>query len=68
MTAHPVPLFADDRTAAKLFCLKPSEFRQLVEAGHLPGPRDLGGFERWDVEDLRRIARGDAMVGGGMDW
>lgn len=62
------PLFADEKTAADLFCMKRDDFRQLVEAGHLPGPRERGGFPRWDVEELRRIWRGDAMEGGGFDW
>tara|TARA_R110002124_G_scaffold143809_3_gene308628 strand:- start:1117 stop:1320 length:204 start_codon:yes stop_codon:yes gene_type:complete len=62
------PLFADEKTAADLFCMKRDEFRQLVDRGHLPRPRDMGGFERWDVEELRRIGRGDAMSGGECDW
>lgn len=62
------PLFADERSAADLFCMKPKEFRRLVNDGHLPPPRDLGGLERWDVEELRKIARGERMDGGGMSW
>lgn len=62
------PMFADDRTAAALFCMKPREFRKLVDDGHLPPPRALGGIERWDVEELRQIARGEALDGGGMTW
>jgi predicted DNA-binding transcriptional regulator AlpA len=65
---RPAPLFADERSAADLFCMKPKEFRRLVEDGHLPPPRDLGGLERWDVEELRMIARGEAMDGGGLTW
>ena len=61
-------LFADLKTAAESFCMKPGEFLQLVEAGHLPPPCDLGGFERWDVEELLRIGRGDAIEGGGCEW
>ncbi|MGC9370299.1 MAG: hypothetical protein ACP5DX_12230 [Paracoccaceae bacterium] len=68
MSIRPAPLFADDKTAADLFCMKRAEFRRLVEAGHLPGPRNLGGLERWDVEELRRIACGEAMETGGMEW
>lgn len=68
MLSRPAPIFADDKTAADLFCMKQAEFRRLVEEGHLPGPRDLGGFERWDVAELWKIARGEAMDGGGMDW
>lgn len=62
------PILADEKTAAKLLCLPPRAFRDLVAQGHLPPPRDLGGFERWDVDDLRRIARGEAMEDGGMTW
>lgn len=62
------PLFADAKTAAALFCMKRDQFQRLVEQGHLPGPRNLGGLERWDVEELRKIARGDALDGGGMTW
>ena len=65
---RPAPLFADEKTAADLFCMKRAEFRHLVASGHLPGPRDLGGIERWDVEQLTKIARGEAMDGGGMEW
>ncbi|MCB1381314.1 MAG: hypothetical protein KDK89_23525 [Alphaproteobacteria bacterium] len=68
MSRPAAPLFADEKTAADLFCMNRSEFRQLVDAGHLPGPRDLGGLERWDVEQLQKIARGDAMEDGGMRW
>lgn len=68
MTA-PAPLFASDRSAAKLLDMKPAEFLGLVDGGHLPRPRDIGGLERWDVEELRRIVRGDAAeLAGGMDW
>jgi predicted DNA-binding transcriptional regulator AlpA len=59
------PILANDRTAAKLLDMKPAEFRALVEDGHLPRPRNIGGLERWDVEDLRRIGRGDAVEGYG---
>ncbi len=62
------PLFAGEKIAAALLDMRPGEFRALVEAGHLPRPRDLGGFERWDVEELRRIARGDAAFGDDHQW
>lgn len=63
---RPVPLFADERTAAQLFDMTVTEFRKLVEAGHLPRPRDLGeGMQRYNVEELRRIASGEAVEGGG---
>lgn len=67
--SEPVPLFADVRKAAQLFCMKPAEFQRLVETGHLPPPRDLGGLERWDVDELRRIASGEAVEGlGDVKW
>lgn len=67
--SRPAPLFADDKTAAELFCMKRAEFRRLVADGHLPGPCDLGGLERWDVEQLRRIARGASVEGmGDVQW
>ncbi|RJE83648.1 hypothetical protein D3P04_14645 [Paracoccus onubensis] len=52
------PLFVRLETAAKLLDMKPAEFRQLVEAGALPGPVR---HERWDVEQIRSIMRGDAV-------
>ena len=55
------PIFASETNAARLLDLKPAEFRSLVDGGHLPRPKGLGGFERWDVEELRRIIRGDAV-------
>lgn len=68
--ATPAPLFADEKIAAALLSMKPSEFRTLVDAGHLPRGREIApGFTRWDVEELRRIARGDATEGlGGVSW
>ena len=59
MTArqHKQPLFADKRTAAELLCMKPAEFMWLVDEGALPGPVR---FERWDVEALSAIMRGDS--------
>ncbi|WP_370158475.1 hypothetical protein [Salipiger bermudensis] len=68
MASHKTPLFADEKTAAELFCMKPKEFRGLVEAGYLPGALQRGGVERWDVEELTRIWRGDAIEGGGFEW
>lgn len=68
MTAHFL-LFASDRSAAKLLDMKPDEFRGLVDGGHLPGPRDIGGHKRWEVEELRQIINGHAADGlGGVDW
>lgn len=55
------PMFASDTKAAQLLDLKPTEFRSLVNEGHLPPGKDICGFVRWDVEELRRIIRGDAV-------
>lgn len=65
----PTPILASERTAAKLLDMKPVAFRALVKAGHLPQPRDIAGHERWDVEELRQIGRGDVASGmGGVEW
>lgn len=60
MSARPAPILADARTAAALFCMTARDFLALVKAGHLPTAILIGGHERWDVEALVRIARGDA--------
>jgi hypothetical protein len=57
------PIFAAERTAAKLLDMRPAEFREHVDAGRLPRPCDIGGAERWDVEALARIIRGEAAEG-----
>jgi hypothetical protein len=68
--ARLAPILADDKDAAALLSMKPAEFRALVEAGHLPKGREIApGFTRWDVEQLRRIVRGDAAHGlGDVQW
>lgn len=50
-----LPLFAAERTAAKMLDMTPAEFRALVEAGSLPGPVQ---HDRWDVSQLEAIMRG----------
>jgi hypothetical protein len=40
------------------------EFHRLVEDGALPGPCGLG---RWDVEELRRVLKGDAARYGRLE-
>jgi len=53
------PIFASERTAARLFDMKSAEFRALVQAGHLPKPHSIApGVLRWDVDELRQIKRG----------
>ena len=62
-------LFATERNAAALLDMKPAEFRGLVDDGVLPKPLRIGGFDRWDVERLQAIARGDAVDGmGHIEW
>lgn len=56
------PLFASERTAARLLDMKPREFLALVSAGALPRPVKIGGkFERWSVKELEAIKTGAAM-------
>ncbi|MEQ5870027.1 hypothetical protein J4E08_08945 [Sagittula sp. NFXS13] len=63
------PILASERSAAKLLDMKPSDFRALVDNGVLPKPAEFGGFERWDVEQLRAIASGDLANGAGViEW
>lgn len=58
------PIFASERTAAKLLDMSVGDFQRLVAEGVLPGPVGLG---RWDVEELRRIVRGDAARYGRLE-
>jgi predicted DNA-binding transcriptional regulator AlpA len=67
--ASDTPLFACKRSAAKLLDMKPAEFSALVKDGHLPKPRDIGGFKRWDMPELQRIISGEAADGmGDVKW
>jgi hypothetical protein len=66
--ANVTPLFVDLRNAAKLLCVKPGEFQELVEGGHLPRARHVGSFERWDVQELQQIIRGEGMDTGECEW
>lgn len=62
-------LFANECSAARLLDMKPTEFLRLVEGGHLPRPRDIGGLKRWDVQELRQIISGQAVDGmGDIQW
>lgn len=49
------PLFASEKTAARLLDMQPAEFRKLVDAGALPC---AVRHERWDVAELQAIMRG----------
>jgi len=69
MAKRPHLLFANDRNAAALLDMNPAEFRGLVNDGVLPKPLNTGGLERWDVEQLQAIMRGDAADGmGEVNW
>lgn len=66
---NPAPILASETNAAKLLDMKPSEFRALVEAGHLPKGKEIApGYVRWDVDTLRYIGSGQAIEGGGIQW
>lgn len=67
MKTHNI-LFAGSKKAAALLDMKPAEFLDLVDVGVLPKPTNIGGFERWDVEQLQSIARGDAAEDGPIKW
>ena len=54
------PLAVKAQTAAAMLDLPPSEFLRLVERGALPPPVRIGQHERWRVEQLNAIIRGDA--------
>lgn len=62
------PLFASERTAARLLDMPPAAFRDLVDKGHLPPPRRIGAVERFDVAELQAVIRGDKIGGGEMQW
>lgn len=69
MTAQ-TPIFASEARAAQLLDMKVTEFRTLVADGHLPRGREIApGMMRWPVDDLRRIASGEAADGmGDVQW
>lgn len=64
------PIFASEATAARLLDMRPADLRKLVEAGHLPRPRRIGGMERFDMAELTAVLRGDLIggAGGDMTW
>lgn len=60
------PLFARDARAAKLLDMPVKRFRELVAEGAIPPPVNIGGEERWDVDNLRETFRGNPV--GEMRW
>jgi len=65
-----MPILASEQRAARLLDLNLKQFRDMVEAGHLPRGREIApGFVRWSVDDLQRIATGKAVDGmGDVSW
>lgn len=62
------PIFASEKTAARLLDMKPDDFRALVDRGHLPPPRKIGNLERFDLAELQAVIRGDKIGGGEIQW
>ncbi|SLN38833.1 hypothetical protein PEL8287_01894 [Roseovarius litorisediminis] len=59
MTRH-TPIMASETTAARLLDLRTTEFKALVDEGHLPPGHEIApGVVRWDIEVLKRISVGD---------
>ena len=54
------PLAVKAATAAAMLDMPQAEFLRLVEHGALPPPVRIGKHERWRVEQLNAIIRGDA--------
>jgi hypothetical protein len=57
MTIH-APIFASEKSAARLLDMATSQFRALVQQGSLPTANEFG---RWDVEGLVAIMRGEKI-------
>lgn len=53
-------LAVTDRTAAAMLDMSRDRFRALVSQGALPKPTRIGPEERWPVDTLRAILRGEA--------
>ena len=54
------PLAVKAQTAAAMLDMPQAEFMRLVERRALPPPVRIGQHERWRVEQLNAIIRGDA--------
>lgn len=58
------PIFASERTAAKMLEMPCADFKRLVEKGALPKPITIGGeYVRWSVRELEAIKSGEIMDG-----
>ena len=63
---HSHPLYANEQSAAKMFDVSVSQFRSLVQQGHLPPGRIIApGLTRWSVPEILAIVEGRAADGGG---
>lgn len=66
---HAAPILASETRAAHLLDMKVAGKRSLVTAGHLPRGREIGGMRRWDMPELYRIFRGEAIEAmGDVNW
>jgi predicted DNA-binding transcriptional regulator AlpA len=54
------PLAVRAQTAAAMLDMPHGEFMRLVERGALPPPVRIGQHDRWNVDQLTAIIRGDA--------
>ncbi len=57
------PLFAKAATAASLLELTAADFHKLVADGSLPGPVEISGHQRWDIQYLQKFLSGHAADG-----
>lgn len=50
--------------------MKPKEFSDLVASGYLPSPHRIGSMERFDMDELVRVIRGEKASGKWepMEW
>ncbi len=62
------PQFATDKSAAELLDMKPKQFRELVANRCLPPARQIGGLERWCMEDVYKAIKGEPWGFDGKDW
>ncbi|WP_292292995.1 hypothetical protein [Marivita sp.] len=58
MTIRTQPIAVKERTAAAMFDMTQTEFRELVSLGVLPPAKPIGGTKRWSVAELNAILSG----------
>ena len=64
MPAPITPAFAKASKSAKILDMTTREFLELVDQGALPSPVRFG---RWDVDQLKKVMRGDMAVQEGAE-